>query len=225
VEAAVATLQELLADGDPADAALQSHGEAVLTALRVAYRSNPAAFSKETIEALRELSELLRQADPDPDGSTLAEPHEQRTPLPPASRPGGGVTEAPELQGPKRGPNITPLQDGASPLADGPKPIDGREPPKRLSQKESAKKMRQEAYLRAKEYRKTDPRQIAMKEKLKQQRRDAYQKAKERGKALRAERKKAADEHASLVREAKQQDVLAKLVPASTLKPVTRRAL
>ncbi len=46
--------------------------------------------------------------------------------------------------------------------------------------------MRREAYLRAKEYRKTDPRQIAMMEKLKQQRRDAYQKAKERGKAIKS---------------------------------------
>lgn len=46
--------------------------------------------------------------------------------------------------------------------------------------------MRHEAYLRAKEYRKTNPRQIAMKGRLKQQRRDAYQKAKERGKVLKA---------------------------------------
>jgi len=76
-------------------------------------------------------------------------------------------------------------------MTDSPKSIDEQEPPKRLPQKEFAKKMRHEAYLRAKEYRKTDPRQIAMKEKLKQQRREAYQKAKERGKVIRAERKKA----------------------------------
>jgi hypothetical protein len=68
------------------------------------------------------------------------------------------------------------------------------EPPKRLSRKELSKKFRHEAYLRAKEYRKTDPRQIAMKEKLKELRRDAYQKAKERGKAYRAELKKASNE-------------------------------
>jgi len=64
VEAAVAALQERLADGDPADAALRSHSEAVLSALRAAYRANPAAFSREVIEALRELSELLREAGP-----------------------------------------------------------------------------------------------------------------------------------------------------------------
>jgi hypothetical protein len=81
-------------------------------------------------------------------------------------------------------------------MTDNPEAKDGsdRAPPERLSQKEYAKKMRHEAYLRAKEYRKTDPRQIAMKEKLKQQRRDAYQKAKERRKAFMAEREKAADE-------------------------------
>ena len=69
---------------------------------------------------------------------------------------------------------------------------DDHEAPKRLSKKEFAKKIRREAYLRAKEYRKTDPRQIAMREKLKQQRRVAYQAAKERGKVLKAERKKVA---------------------------------
>src|SRR3989338_9082547 len=99
-------------------------------------------------------------------------------------------------------------------------PDDGPEhkPPERLSQKEFAKKIRREAYLRAKEYRKTDPRQIAMMEKLKQQRRDAYQKVKERSKIIKAERKKAADETAAKDRVAKQQDVMARLVPASRLK-------
>ncbi len=71
-------------------------------------------------------------------------------------------------------------------MTDAPESTADPEPPKRLSQKEFAKKMRRAAYLRAKEYRKTDPRQIAMMEKLKQQRRDAYQKAKERGKAIKA---------------------------------------
>ena len=83
--------------------------------------------------------------------------------------------------------------------------------------------MRREAYLRAKEYRKTDPRQIAMKEKLKQQRRDAYQKVKGRGKVLRAERKKAADEKAAVDRVAEGRALLATLVPASTLKPRAKR--
>lgn len=52
VEATVASLQERLADGDPADAALRSHCEVVLLALRAAYRVNPAVFSREAIEAL-----------------------------------------------------------------------------------------------------------------------------------------------------------------------------
>jgi len=99
------------------------------------------------------------------------------------------------------------------------KSTDDQELPKRLSQKEFAKKMRREAYLRAKEYRKTDPRMVAMMEKLKQQRRDAYLKVKERGKAIKAERQKAANEKDSKDRAAKQQDMMAKLVPASSLKP------
>jgi hypothetical protein len=49
-------------------------------------------------------------------------------------------------------------------MTDNPEATDGPDhaPPERLSKKEFAKKMRHEAYLRAKEYRKTDPRQIAM---------------------------------------------------------------
>jgi hypothetical protein len=109
-------------------------------------------------------------------------------------------------------------------MTDDPKSTDDNEPPKRLSQKEFAKKMRHEAYLRAKEYRKTDPGQIAMLEKLKQQRRDAYQKVKEQGKVLKAERKKAADEKAADGRDAEQRDVMARLVPASTIKPGTKHA-
>ena len=66
VEAAVASLQERLADGDPSDAALRKHCEAVLSTLRAAYRTNPAAFSREVIEALREFGDLLREADPAP---------------------------------------------------------------------------------------------------------------------------------------------------------------
>ena len=85
-------------------------------------------------------------------------------------------------------------------MTDAPESTADQEPSKRLSQKEFAKKMRREAYLRAKEYRKTDPRQIAMMEKLKQQRRGAYQKAKERGKAIKA-----------------------RLAPASTLEPGDER--
>lgn len=102
-----------------------------------------------------------------------------------------------------------------------PEPIDGpqHEQPARLSQKEFAKKFRRDAYLRAKEFRKTDPRMIAMKDKLKLQRRDAYQKAKERAKVIKAERKQAADVKTADARVAKQQDVLAGLVPASSIRP------
>ena len=110
-------------------------------------------------------------------------------------------------------------------MTDDPKSTDGadNEPPERLSQKEFAKKVRREAYLRAKEYRKTDPRQIAMMEKLKQQRQDAYQKAKERGKVLKAERNKAAAEKATEDRVAEGKSLLATLVPASSLNPTTKR--
>ena len=83
--------------------------------------------------------------------------------------------------------------------------------------------MRHEAYLRAKEYRKTDPRQIAMQEKLKQQRRDAYQKAKERGKVIRAERKKAADKKAADDGAAEGQALLSTMMRASSLKPAAKR--
>ncbi|MHB2026517.1 MAG: hypothetical protein ACYCPQ_07755 [Elusimicrobiota bacterium] len=61
VAAAVASLQERLADGDPGDAALMKHCADVLSALRADYRANPTAFSREDIAALRELSELLRE--------------------------------------------------------------------------------------------------------------------------------------------------------------------
>jgi hypothetical protein len=63
-----------------------------------------------------------------------------------------------------------------------PKIATEKEPEKRLTQKELAKQYRHEAYLRAKEYSKTDPRQIVMKEKQKKQRKEAYQKGKERRK-------------------------------------------
>jgi hypothetical protein len=59
VEAAVASLQESLADGDPGDAALRGRCEAVLATLRAAYRADPALFSPETIAALQELRDLL----------------------------------------------------------------------------------------------------------------------------------------------------------------------
>lgn len=60
VDAAVASLQETLADGDPEDAELRARCQAVLSALRDSYRADPKAFSPEAIEALREFAELLR---------------------------------------------------------------------------------------------------------------------------------------------------------------------
>ena len=92
------------------------------------------------------------------------------------------------------------------------------ERPKRLSKKELARQFRHEAYLRAKEYRKTDPRQIAMKENLKEQRRDAYQKAKERNMAYRDEIKKATKARSTKKKIAKQKKLRAMLVSASTIK-------
>lgn len=60
VDAAVAALQDRLADGDPSDDALRAECEGGLENLRAAYRANPAAFTPEAIAALREFSELLR---------------------------------------------------------------------------------------------------------------------------------------------------------------------
>lgn len=115
VEAAVATLQERLADGDPADAALRSHCEATLLALRAAYRITPTAFSDEAIEALRELSELLRQTAPDAHAGTSAtEPHEQPPPEPPASRSDEGGSGAPASRGTERGQEISASQGRTS---------------------------------------------------------------------------------------------------------------
>lgn len=65
---------------------------------------------------------------------------------------------------------------------------------KHLSKKEFAKQFRHEAYLRAKEYRRTDPRQIVMKENQKEQRKEAYQKGKERRTAYQDEIKNALKE-------------------------------
>lgn len=90
--------------------------------------------------------------------------------------------------------------------------------PKRLSRKELARQFRHEAYLRAKEFRKTDPRQIAMMETLKEQRRDAYQEAKERNKAYRDEIKKASKEKSARKRIVKQDKLRKLVVPGSTIK-------
>ncbi len=64
VEAAIVSLQECLSNGDPSDVGLISQSEAVLSALRAAYRVTPDAFSHEALEALRELSEFLSETGP-----------------------------------------------------------------------------------------------------------------------------------------------------------------
>jgi CRISPR/Cas system CSM-associated protein Csm5 (group 7 of RAMP superfamily) len=90
----------------------------------------------------------------------------------------------------------------------------------RLSDKELSKKLRHEAYLRAKEYRKTDPHQIAMMEKLKEQRRDAYQQAKERNKAYKDQinKKKASKEKSARKKVVKQHKLMKMVVPGSSIK-------
>ena len=99
----------------------------------------------------------------------------------------------------------------------------GRETRRKLSRKELAKKLRHEAYLRSKEFRKTDPRQIAMKEKFKEQQQDAYQKVKEKNKAYRDETKKASKERSAKTKIVKQVKMKALLVPASTVKRRNQR--
>ena len=95
-----------------------------------------------------------------------------------------------------------------------------REPPKRLSRKEFARQFRHAAYLRAKEFRKTDPRQIAIKERFKEQQkefqRDAYKKAKERNKAYRDGIKKASDEKAGKKKAARRNKLRAMVVKGSS---------
>lgn len=86
----------------------------------------------------------------------------------------------------------------------------------RLSKKELARQFRHEAYLRAKEFRKTDPRQITLKEQQKEFQREVYRKAKERNKTYRAEIKKAGDERAGKIR------LRARLQPAYELKNTSK---
>jgi hypothetical protein len=93
-----------------------------------------------------------------------------------------------------------------------------QEPNERLSKKEFAKQFRHEAYLRAKEYRRTDPRQIAMKEKQKDQRKEAYQKGKERRKVYQDEIKKALKEKSVATKFDKRLKQRALVTTSSTLK-------
>lgn len=77
--------------------------------------------------------------------------------------------------------------------------------------------------MRAKEYRNTAPHHNAMKENMKQRQPDAYQKAQKRGKALKAERKKVADEKVAEAGLARRKNLWAMLVPTRTLKPEAKR--
>ena len=62
---------------------------------------------------------------------------------------------------------------------------DGDIKQKELSGKDLAKKMRREAYQRAKDFKKNDPRELQRKALAKEQRQAAYRKAKERQKTSR----------------------------------------
>jgi hypothetical protein len=70
----------------------------------------------------------------------------------------------------------------------------------KVSKKELARKFRHEAYLRAKEFRRTDPRQISLKAARKEFQREAYRNAKERNKVYRDAIKNASDERAGKIR-------------------------
>ena len=72
-----------------------------------------------------------------------------------------------------------------------------------LSRKERARRIRREAYLRAKEQRATDPRYLAMKDAAKLRRREAYLVAKDRAKAARVARKQVQKEDAEADRVAR----------------------
>ena len=101
-----------------------------------------------------------------------------------------------------------------------PKPVieTDKEPKAGLSRKELAKQYRHEAYLRAKEFRKTDPRQIAIKEQQKEYQRETYKKAKERNKVYRDQIKKVSKEKSTRKRIVKQDKLLRKvLMPANTI--------
>lgn len=76
--------------------------------------------------------------------------------------------------------------------------MDSETEQKSPSKKDLAKKMRREAYLRAKEYKKNDPREIARKAQAKEMRRAAYQKAKEKNKAAKKREKPDLSKHVAV---------------------------
>jgi hypothetical protein len=104
---------------------------------------------------------------------------------------------------------------------------------KRLSNKELSKKFRHAAYLRAKEYRKTDPRQIAMKNRQKEQRREAYQRTKESNKAFSDEIKKDEKDNVATIKNDIRENLKKNVFKGSSIKqlppkttkhpPITRR--
>lgn len=91
----------------------------------------------------------------------------------------------------------------------------------KLSKKERARQFRHEAYLRAKEFRRTDPRQIALKEQQKEFQREVYQEAKKRNKAYREKIKNAADERAGKKKTVRQNKLKAMVVKGSSIKKPT----
>jgi hypothetical protein len=100
--------------------------------------------------------------------------------------------------------------------------MEKKEAKERLAKKEMAKQYRHAAYLRAKEYSKTDPRQIAMKEKMKAQRKEAYEKGKERRKAYQDEIKKEMKKKDEARKMDKQKNLRAMIVPGSRIKNSTK---
>ena len=91
-----------------------------------------------------------------------------------------------------------------------------------LSQKELARQFRHEAYIRAKEFRKTDPRQVALKKAQKEFQHEAYQEAKKRNKAYREKIKNAADERAGKKKTVRQNKLRAMVVKGSSFKKATK---
>ena len=87
----------------------------------------------------------------------------------------------------------------------------------RLSKKDFAKKIRHEAYQRAKLRQKTDPRHIAMKERLRARQREAYQKAKIRKKSAKEGSKAEASSSADDARLAHDRELLTKVFTGNTL--------
>lgn len=88
----------------------------------------------------------------------------------------------------------------------------------KLTQKELARLYRHKAYLRAKEFRKTDPHQIALQERLKAEKREAYCRAKEKIQALKAEQKRKLSHKIAIKKAASRAKIIDSLIIGSTIK-------